>query len=137
MSISVTDIVQIISTIKSLVEACHSNNAICKELARLSCRIGHFLEANMQSIEYKLNDQSVNNAVVNVKDVLENVIEEINKYEAKGMIKHLLKAHKYNERFKQLCLDLHNSQQSLQTTLLRYNRHYHHHHYYYCYYNHH
>ena len=77
MSLSIHDILQIINTIKSSVETCHANNAICKELARISCRLGSFLEANVQSIEYKLNDKSVNNAVLNVKQVLQNVIEEI------------------------------------------------------------
>jgi len=59
MSLSINDILQIINTIKSSVETCHANNAICKELARISCRLGSFLEANVQSIEYKLNDKSV------------------------------------------------------------------------------
>jgi len=117
MSISVSEVVAIVLTIKNTVDNFYANNAICKELSRLVVRLQFFLEANAAFI-HQLNNVSVNNCILHIKDVLDNVIDEIRKYDSKGMFKHLLKSQKYSDRFKQLCLDINNSQQALQTVLI-------------------
>ena len=117
MSISVSEVIAIVLTIKNTVDNYHANNVICKELSRLVVRLQFFLESNELFIR-SVNNVSIHNSILHIKDVLDNVIDEIRKYDSKGIFKHLLKSQKYSDRFKQLCLDINNSQQSLQTILI-------------------
>jgi len=80
MSLSANDLLQIILTIKTNIENYHSNNVICKELGRLTARLGFFIHINFDQIETKLQDISVNAAALNVKEVLERVVDEIRRY---------------------------------------------------------
>ena len=117
MSISVSEVIAIVLTIKNTVDNFYANNSICKELSRLVVRLQFFLESNELFIR-SVNNVSIHNSILHIKDVLDNVIDEIRKYDSKGIFKHLLKSQKYSDRFKQLCLDINNSQQSLQTILI-------------------
>jgi hypothetical protein len=78
MSISVSEVIAIVLTIKNTVDNYYANNAICKELSRLVIRLQFFLESNELFIN-KLNNVSVNNCILHIKHVLDNVIDEIRK----------------------------------------------------------